>query len=171
MTGLQDPAMCEIVAQSSADCVVMHHISIPASRDHIVPRHLDIVTTIYDWAANHFDELERRGISRERIIFDPGIGFGKAPEQSFELIKHIAQFKKLGTRILVGHSRKSFLTSFTHYPAAERDVETMAISLFLADQPVDYLRIHNVEMCARALKIWRAFISPSLQQRCEMSQK
>lgn len=153
VTGLEDPIMRQIMAETDKDCVVMHHTSIPASRNHIVPRNQDIVKLIYEWGMRHLDRLEQAGIARDRIIFDPGIGFGKAPEHSLELIRNVNAFEGLGTRVLIGHSRKSFLSLFTPYPSSERDIETLAISLYLAKQRVDYLRVHQVEMCARGLRV------------------
>lgn len=153
VSGLDDPAMREIIANSSADCVVMHHMSIPERRDHIMPRHQDPVKAVYVWAEKRLAELEAQGIARQRIIFDPGIGFGKMAEQSLCILKNIHAFESLGTRILVGHSRKTFLSLLTGMPFAERDIETMAMTIFLANQEVDYIRVHNVEMCARGLKV------------------
>jgi 2-amino-4-hydroxy-6-hydroxymethyldihydropteridine diphosphokinase / dihydropteroate synthase len=153
VTGLDDLAMREIVAQSNADCVVMHHLSIPERRDHILPRHQDPVKTVYEWGEQRLNELERQGIARERIIFDPGIGFGKMAEQSLILLKNISVFKKLGVRLLIGHSRKTFISLLSAMPFAERDIETMVMSLYLAEQSIDYLRVHNVEMCARGLRV------------------
>jgi len=157
VSGLEDLAMRELIAHTKADCVVMHHVSIPASKNHIIPLDQEVTKIVYEWGAKKIEQLIQSGISLEKIIFDPGIGFGKAPEQSLQLIKDSAQFKKLGARLLIGHSRKSFLSLFTPYPASERDIETMAISLLLAQQPIDYLRIHHIEAQARALKVWRAW--------------
>ncbi|RDI41346.1 dihydropteroate synthase [Aquicella lusitana] len=156
VTGLEDEAMRELVCTSKADCVVMHHMSIPASRQHVLPRHQDPVRLVYEWGAKQIDVLEKAGISRERIIFDPGIGFGKVAEHSLQLIRHTDVFKQLGTRVLIGHSRKSFLSLFTPHTFAERDIETLSIALYLAKQPVDYLRVHNVEMCARGFRVQAA---------------
>lgn len=159
VTGLSNPQMREIMASASAaknnvDCVTMHHVTIPASRQHIVARDQDPVKVIYEWGQRQLDMLETIGIKRERIIFDPGIGFGKVPEHSLTLIKHAARFAELGVRLLYGHSRKLYISLFTDKPFAERDIETTIISLYLAHQKnVDYLRVHNVEMCARAFKV------------------
>lgn len=154
--GLMDRAMIDILSQTKQDIVMMHQLSLPASRELTLPRNQNPVKLVYDWAATQLDKLERFGIGRDRIIVDPGIGFGKTAEQSFALIKHIKEFKNLSTRLLVGHSRKSFLSHFIHYPAAERDIETLTISLYLANQAVNYLRLHNVEMCARGFRLMRA---------------
>ncbi|MBV9575328.1 MAG: dihydropteroate synthase [Gammaproteobacteria bacterium] len=157
VTGLNQSAMRELVQQSGKECVVMHHMSIPANREHVLARNEDVVKLIYDWAAKHLDSLDKIGIPREKIIFDPGIGFGKSPEHSLQLIKDIHIFKTLNTRILIGHSRKNFLSQFTPYASSERDIETLAVSLYLMNQSVDYLRVHNVELCARGMRVMRAF--------------
>lgn len=153
VSGFDDPAMREIVSQSKSDCVVMHHLSIPERRDHVLPRNQDPVKIIYAWAEQRLRDLEQSGIAREKIIFDPGIGFGKMAEQSLFLLKHVEVFKSLGVRILIGHSRKTFLSLLTGLPFAERDVETMAMTIILAKQSVDFIRVHNVEMCARGLRV------------------
>jgi 2-amino-4-hydroxy-6-hydroxymethyldihydropteridine diphosphokinase/dihydropteroate synthase len=156
VTGLDDPAMREIMAGSKADCVIMHHLKIPERRDHVLPRHEDPVKHVYDWAKTRIEELEKQGISRDRIIFDPGVGFGKMAEQSHLVLKQVKEFQSLGLRLLIGHSRKTFLSLFTHHPFRERDAETMAMCIYLAKQQVDYIRVHNVEMCARGLKVTAA---------------
>lgn len=156
VSGMDDTAMREIVAQSKADCVVMHHLSLPERRDDVLPRDQDPISHVYAWAEKRLHELEQQGIKRERIIFDPGIGFGKMAEQSLFLLKNVAIFQQLGVRLLIGPSRKTFLSLLSGLPFAERDTETLAIALHLARQHVDYLRVHNVEMCARGLRVMSA---------------
>lgn len=152
-TGCVDPIMRQLIAESAVNCVIMHQLSIPANKEITLPRHLNPVTAVYNWAEQRLNELEQAGIDRQRIIIDPGIGFGKTADQSLQLLRHIPVFKKLGTRLLIGHSRKSFLSLFTPHLAAERDIETAAITAALAKQPVDYLRVHQVELNARVLRI------------------
>ena len=134
----------------------MHHICIPEKRNCVLARTQDPVAYVYEWGARQLDSLEQAGIAREKIIFDPGIGFGKFAEHSLSLIQNIDRFSALGTRLLVGHSRKSFLSLFTGYDFPERDIETLAMTLYLDKRNVDYLRIHNVEMCARGLRVMSA---------------
>jgi 2-amino-4-hydroxy-6-hydroxymethyldihydropteridine diphosphokinase/dihydropteroate synthase len=153
VTGLDSPTMRDIVIQSKVDCVVMHHLSIPAKRDHTLPRDQDPIKIVYEWGESRINELERQGVLREKIIFDPGIGFGKTAEQSLLLLKQVDIFQQLGLRILVGHSRKTFFSLLSSMPFAERDVETLAMSLYLAKRSVDYIRVHNVEMSARGLRV------------------
>jgi 2-amino-4-hydroxy-6-hydroxymethyldihydropteridine diphosphokinase/dihydropteroate synthase len=156
VTGLQDPYMREIVAASNADCVVMHSLAVPEDRSRFLPRDQDPVAAVYAWAEEQLSLLASHEISRERIILDVGIGYGKTAEQSLLLLQHIAVFQQLGVRLLVGHSRKSFINQFTACSAQERDLETVVISLFLAVQKVDYLRVHNVDENARALRVKKA---------------
>lgn len=158
VTGLKDPEMRKVLADAShIDCVMMHHMSIPASREHILPRNCDPVAFIYEWAQKQLAILSSLGLKRERIIFDPGIGFGKVAEHSLALIKNANRFRELGVRTLYGHSRKLFLSLFTDRPFAERDLETKLISLYLAKQSVDYLRVHNVKDQAKAFRVAAAF--------------
>jgi len=154
VTGLDDVRMREVLLSSNADCIVMHHLSIPASDDDNLPRDQDPASLVYAWAKKRIDELVKQGIKREKIIFDPGIGFGKMAEQSLLLLQHAQVFKSLGVRVLIAHSRKRFHALFTNKPAHERDIETATAAVYLANQTsVDYLRVHNVEMCARALRM------------------
>lgn len=156
VAGLDDPLMRQVVAEANVPCVIMHHLSLPERRDHTLPRSADPVQLVYDWGAKRLDELEQAGIKRENLIFDPGIGFGKVADQSMRILQHIDAFEKLGARLLVGHSRKSFLSLLTNLPFAERDIETMAMALTLAQKPIDYLRVHNVAYCARGFKAMAA---------------
>lgn len=157
VSGLDDPNMTALIKAHTCDIVIMHHLGIPVSKQaRTLPLVDDPIPHVYTWAEERITTLEKFGISRERLIFDIGIGFGKTPEQSVELIQHISKFQQLGVRLLVGHSRKTFLNLFTPKPFSERDVETLPVSLFLSNQGVDYLRVHHVESNARAIKVNQA---------------
>ncbi len=73
------------------------------------------------------------------------------------LLKHIDMFHQLKTRLLIGHSRKSFLQQFTSVSPIERDLETVVLSLHLANKKVDYLRVHNIDTHSRAFKVTKAY--------------
>ena len=153
VSSLEDPAMLHVIKQSSCDIVFMYHLGIPVNKNHHLPLNQCPVALVYQWAEQRLADLDKAGIASSRLIFDPGIGYGKTAEQSLEIIKNAGFFHQLGVRLLVGHSRKSFLTQFTTKPAAQRDLETMLVSLQLANQAVDYLRVHNVEMNAQGLRL------------------
>ena len=94
------------------------------------------------------------GIGLDRVVFDPGIGFGKNPLQSLELMREIGRFAGKGLRLLVGHSRKSFMGSFASRDRAERDLVTTGASIALAARGVDILRVHNVGQHTAAWRGW-----------------
>lgn len=158
VSGAENPRMRELIANSplKASLVFMHNLGIPLSRERVLNDKEDPVIQVLNWARNRLDELIASGIALDRIIFDPGIGFGKTSAQSFSLIQRAREFESLGVSILFGHSRKSFLGRFTARPFLERDLETAILSNYLAIQKVDYLRVHDVELTQRALKILSA---------------
>lgn len=155
VTGGLDPTMRAIVAETGLDFVMMHSLSIPASREQVIEREENIVDYLHEWALRQIESLTQSGINSAQIIFDPGIGFGKIREHSLELLRQIDVFADLGVRILVGHSRKSYLSLMTPYLAAERDIETVAQSIAFLDKSIDYLRVHDVLTHARAFRAFR----------------
>ncbi len=145
--------MVDVVKNSKCRLVVMHSLSVPARKDLVFDETVDVVEAVRDWCLEKLAMLERHGIARERIIFDPGIGFGKTAEQSMKLIERVSYLKVPGTQLLVGHSRKSFLTTLGIKSLAERDEATGQLSAFLATQGVDYVRVHNVAVNRLAMKM------------------
>ncbi len=140
-------AMAKLAAEFGATLVVMHSLTVPADPRITIPEYVDPVETIHTWASDMIKEFGKD------IIIDPGIGFGKTARQSLAIIKNITRIKSLGTKVMVGHSRKSFLSLFTDKKAEERDPETLVISSYLAGRGVDYLRVHDVKSHAAMLKI------------------
>jgi len=153
VSGLEDAHMREVIAASQCDVVVMHHLGIPVDRARVLSLQQNPIEQILPWAEQRLTQLTQQGIAKERIIFDVGIGFGKNPQQCLELLKHIDRFRQLDTRLLIGHSRKIFLEQFTPKIFAERDPETVALSLFLASRQIDYLRVHDIDLHARVFKV------------------
>ncbi len=157
VSGLNNSNMRHVINTYPCDIVFMHHLGIPTQKNYHLPLNQDPVPLIFQWAELRLAELEKSGIDPSRLIFDPGIGFGKTAEQSLEIIKNIDHFHKLGIRILVGHSRKSFLAQFTSHPAYKRDLETLLVSLQLAQHSIDYLRVHDVETHTRGFRLAKEF--------------
>ena len=93
--------------------------------------------------------LTKMGIGEQNIIIDPGIGFAKTRQQNIKILQQISNFPFPMSQIMVGHSRKSFIKSFAS--SSNRDVETLAISSYLADKKVGYLRIHDIEIHSKFL--------------------
>jgi len=158
VSGASDMALLEAVAAyPAAHYVLMHSLSVPARRNSHLPEDCDPVAVLQDFAMERLGILARHGIAAERVVYDPGIGFGKTAAQSWDIIRRIGELKQaLPMPILVGHSRKSFLKDVTapEAPAAERDAATLAVSLHLAAAGVEYLRVHAVAAHRQALDAW-----------------
>jgi len=146
--GGKNESLLQTVADTTCKIVLTHSLTIPASSSTVLPFDTNPTTHLCEWADKKIHQLHRLGISKERIILDPGIGFGKSPYQSLELLRNIDALKTFGCEVLVGHSRKSFLKTVTM--AADRDLETLGISHHLLKKKIDYLRVHNVEAHQRS---------------------
>ncbi len=133
-----EPAMIDAVKDSNVSLVFMHNLGVPADKNKTLPEDTDVIATLLKWANDKISQLQKAGIKKERLIFDPGIGFGKTAAQSWQIINNAEKFKMLGLPIFIGHSRKSFLGD------GERDAATIAASISMAKKGVDYLRVHDV---------------------------
>lgn len=169
VTGFVSSAMVEVVKPSKCKLVVMHSLGVPANKAITIPPAADVVETLTAWGKDRVAKLEEKGIDKSRIIFDPGVGFGKSEPQSFTVLRNIAAFKSLGVPVFVGHSRKSFLARFTSSQPALRDDATLAASLFLAQQGVDYLRVHEIARHVQMLNAWNAIAYDEQQQNYRRS--
>lgn len=121
----------------------MHSLSIPPHRDNVIPDNTDPIDIINNWAEKSISRLLTLGFDQSSIIIDPGIGFGKSLYQNIWLLRNIEALQSFGCKVLVGHSRKSFISSFSTEPVFNRDLETIALSSVLHNK-VDFLRVHNV---------------------------
>lgn len=104
---------------------------------------------------------ESCGIPRERIIVDPGLGFGKTPEQNLTLMRRLREFHSIGLPLLVGASRKSFIGLPLNLPPHERDEGTAATTALVVQAHADIVRVHNVQANLRAARIADAIFRPS----------
>ncbi len=131
------------VASSGCSVVIMHSLSIPPHKDNIIPHDIDPIDIINNWAEESINRLLALGFDESSIIIDPGIGFGKSMYQNIQILRSIETLQNFGCKVLVGHSRKSFISSFSIESPSNRDLETIAISAILQNK-VDFLRVHNV---------------------------
>ncbi len=154
VTGLRDPAIIELARDSNCQVVAMHSMSIPADPSILLPTSDSAVQQLRDWLNDNIEHWLDNGLDLNKIIFDPGIGFGKNALQSLALLQHTNAFKDSGLRLLIGHSRKSFMSGFTDRPFSERDLETLGISLALCQQGVEIIRVHNPIMHIRTYRGW-----------------
>jgi len=151
--GLTQPEMIELAAAGGADWIAMHNLGLPADRARTLPVDRDPVGEVERWLEQRLDDWQRAGLDLGRIVFDPGIGFGKNPLQSLRLMRGIERFERYGIRILVGHSRKSFMHGLAASDA-DRDLFTIGVSLKLCARSVEILRVHDVAAHAAAYRGW-----------------
>ena len=154
VSGLTDPEMIAVAAGSDAEWVAMHSLSVPAAGDIRLAEDCDAPAEVERWLEQQIARWDSAGLDLRRLMFDPGIGFGKTSLQSLQLLRGVRRFARHGVRVLVGHSRKSFFKDFSGRSAGDRDLETIGASLKLCEQGVDVLRVHDVPGHVRAFNAW-----------------
>nr|WP_205664624.1 dihydropteroate synthase [Ammonifex thiophilus] len=147
---LADPNMAAVVARYEAPVVLMHNPSTPQYRD--------FMGDIIDHLAERVEYAEASGIPREHIILDPGIGFGKTPEQNLEVVRRLDELKSLGLPVLVGPSRKSFIGYVLDLPVEERLEGTAAAVAVSIVKGADIVRVHDVKQMVRVARMVDALV-------------
>ena len=151
-----DPAMVSVVAGARAPVILMHSIKTPATMQDD-PRYEDVLLDVYDFLKARIAAAEAAGISRDRIMVDPGIGFGKTAEHNLLLIRRFSLFHGLGVPVLLGASRKRFIGTIGQEPDAARRVPgSIAVALAGVAQGAQVLRVHDVDETRQALRLWQA---------------
>jgi len=151
--GLQrDPGLAALAAERRVPVVIMHN------RDRADPT-LDILADIDAFFHRSLAIAERAGIAREQIVLDPGIGFGKAPEQSMTAIAQLARFKSFGLPLLVGASRKRFIATVTPSQPDQRLGGSLAAHLLAVQNGASIVRVHDVAETVQALRVAAAIRS------------
>ena len=150
------PEIAEIAAGNNTGLVIMHMRGEPENMQN--PENLvykDIASEVIEFLTKAAQKALDYGVKRENIILDPGIGFSKTVEQNMLLIKGINQLRESGYAVLVGHYRKSFIGKLLNRDnAKDRLAGTIAVSLYLASQGVEILRVHDVQETSDALKMF-----------------
>ncbi|QKX01644.1 dihydropteroate synthase [Wolbachia endosymbiont of Cruorifilaria tuberocauda] len=141
--GNLDDNTLKVIASSGCSIIIMHSLSVPPHMDNIIPRNTDPVHTINWWTEKSINKLLALGFNQNSIIIDPGIGFGKSLYQNIWILRNIEKLQNFGCKVLVGHSRKSFISSFSKELVFNRDLDTISVSSVLYNK-VDFLRVHNV---------------------------
>jgi dihydropteroate synthase len=155
VSGLRhDPAMIEAARESGAAVVVMHMLGTPETMQSN-PSYTDVTGEIISWFEERTAALVRAGIDRERIIVDPGIGFGKRLEDNLALLNELGDFTGLGYPVLVGYSRKSFLGRITGREPARRLPGGLAALAKCVAGGASFVRVHDVGETVDFLKVWK----------------
>jgi dihydropteroate synthase len=150
VSGLSDPEMRFVVADHDAALVLMHSLSAPVDPDRSVT-YDDVVEDVLAELSEQVLHAERAGIDRDRIVVDPGCGFGKSAAESLELLDRLGEFRALGCPVMVGHSRKSMFGA-TGTESGERLPPTVAATAMAAERGADVVRVHDVAENAAAVR-------------------
>jgi dihydropteroate synthase len=145
--GLQrDCAMARVAAEQSAPIIIMHN------REHADPS-LDIMAEIASFFARSLEIAATAGLNRQHVVLDPGIGFGKTPEQSLIAIARLRELKSFGLPLLVGASRKRFIAEISPAPPDQRLGGSIAAHLLAVANGAAIIRTHDVAETAQALRV------------------
>jgi len=150
-----DPGMISLVRETEVPVIIMHMQGTPSDMQ-VNPHYDDVVSEIKVFFRERLTWAESQGISRQRFIIDPGIGFGKTVGHNLTILKRLSAFTELGCPVLVGHSRKSFIGKLLDLEVNERDVATAAISALCVNNGVAILRVHDVGKTVQAVRLAEA---------------
>lgn len=146
----RDPAMAEVAAQSDVACCLMHNRAEAVYGNLMAEVCSDLLESVRIAVAS--------GVARDRILLDPGIGFGKTREQNLEVLRHLDQIRALGYPVLLGTSRKSVIGLTLGLPVEERLEGTLVTTALGIAQGVDVVRVHDVRQNVRACRMADAIL-------------
>jgi len=156
ISALSDEGSLGAAIRSGLPVVLMHMQGEPGSMQQS-PRYDNVVAEVRDYLAQRIAACRAAGLSRERILIDPGIGFGKSVDHNLTLLQRLQALRVLGYPLLVGVSRKSFIGAVAREPEAQRRLPgSVAAALWAAQQGAAILRVHDVAETVQALDVWRA---------------
>lgn len=152
VSGLADHRLLDLVKEHNLNYILMHSLSVPADRNEVFDEGVNVLDELESWLKAKLDTIICKEVDLSKVYFDPGLGFGKTTEQSLSLIKKLEKFYSFHIKILMGHSRKSFIGKFSQEASSERDFESIGLSMNLANRGVDILRVHKPDLHIRAHK-------------------
>lgn len=152
-----DPDLGRVAADFGVPVILMHMLGEPGTMQRN-PQYHDVVSDIISFFEDAVERAISAGIKPEKIILDPGIGFGKLPEHNLEILRRLREFRALGYPILVGTSRKSFIARIVGQSIEERDDGTMATVALAIAGGADIVRVHDVKRTVRMVRMTDAIV-------------
>jgi len=160
-----DQRSAEVVAASGAPVILMHHQGDPQTMQDD-PRYDDVLVEVYLWLEERIEAAAVAGIARDRILIDPGFGFGKKVAHNLELMNGLALFHSLGCPIVIGASRKRTIGALSGEAAADKRLGgSIAFALKAVEQGVQIVRVHDAFETVQALRVWRGMRDQALTPR------
>jgi dihydropteroate synthase len=151
--GTFEPDIFDVVVEFDAAMILMHTKGKPKTMQ-ASPVYTDVVSEVYDYLATQSEIAFKHGI--EKIIIDPGIGFGKKTEDNLDLIERLKDFKSLGFPIMIGLSRKSFIGNILNLPIEDRDDATNAMNSFAISKGARIIRTHNAKQAVQTCNLFNS---------------
>ena len=152
-----DVDMAPLAGRLGTYVVIMHIKGTPKDMQKD-PYYNDVISEISTFFCAQMEVARQAGIAEDRIILDPGIGFGKRVEDNLRILKLLGEFKKLGRPLLIGTSMKSFIGHVTDSPVEERSEGTLASTVVSVMNGADILRVHDVKKTRKAVKLVHAIM-------------
>jgi dihydropteroate synthase len=161
VSALHHPDLADVVAEWGAGFVLMHTVGPPKVKILEGDLYGDVVEDVVDFGHRTIDRLAAAGVSREQVLFDPGVDFAKTPRQSLDLVHGIARMAELGRPLLLALSRKDFIGAITATTPRRRDAGTLAaIGAVAAAVPETVFRVHDVPATLQFLAVQQAIADP-----------
>ena len=149
-----EPELLDVIGQYKPGYVLMHSLGRPGTMQE-EPRYEDVVDDILAFFEEKLESLDKAGLPRDRIVLDPGIGFGKLLKHNLTILRDIKRFERLGLPLYMGLSNKSLWQGLLGLPVDERQNATQAATAVMAAKGVPIHRVHEVELARQTLTIVR----------------
>jgi dihydropteroate synthase len=153
-----DPELVAVVADAGAECCLMHMLGTPRTMQ-VDPHYDDVVSDIKAFLEERMSFAIAHGVAEDRIMLDPGIGFGKTVEHNLELLRRLGELVELGRPVVIGTSRKSFLGKITGRAVDDRVAATVATNVLAYERGARVFRVHDVAPVRDALTVTAATVS------------
>jgi len=152
VSGLRDPAMLPLLADRQAPVVVMHMRGEPRTMQHDTD-YRDLMATLHGYLEDRVLSATAGGLSSDKILVDPGIGFGKSTVGNLTILRRLPELRIVGRPIVIGASRKSFIGSVLDLPVGQRLEGSLAVAAYACAQGAHVVRVHDVEVTVRAVRV------------------
>ncbi|MBS9431391.1 dihydropteroate synthase [Photorhabdus hainanensis] len=161
---LQEPGALESVVKSGLPVCLMHMKGQPRTMQD-APHYENLLSEVKQFFTEQIERCVMAGIAKDKLVLDPGFGFGKNLTHNYQLLAHLNQFHQFGLPVLAGMSRKSMIGQLLHVPPQERVVGSVACAVIAAMQGAQIIRVHDVKETVQAMQIVEATLSAKEEKK------
>ncbi|EYU16452.1 dihydropteroate synthase [Photorhabdus luminescens] len=161
---LQEPGALESAAKSGLPVCLMHMKGQPRTMQD-APHYENLLSEVKQFFTEQIERCVMAGIAKDKLVLDPGFGFGKNLTHNYQLLAHLNQFHQFGLPVLAGMSRKSMIGQLLHVPPQERVVGSVACAVIAAMQGAQIIRVHDVKETVQAMQIVEATLSAKEEKK------